>query len=304
MKIIGITGGTGFIGSHITQLLAQKGYNVVIFTRRIPKTPTQENVSYALWDPYNKKIDVTQLAGVDGVIHLAGESVAAKRLTAARKKEIVDSRVKTTQFLVDHLRQHAPKCKTFVAASAIGVYGPDRPGSAPFTETDPPSGDFLGDTCRQWEEAIANAGTFVNTAIIRIGIVLGKEAGAFPELAKPLSFGIMPILGNGRQVVSWIHVIDLARLFVFALENNIAGTLNGIAPAPITHSELMHTIANLKGGLAIPVPVPSILLKIIVGELATEVLKSARVSAAKTVGTGFTFLYPDAVSAVKSLIAH
>jgi uncharacterized protein (TIGR01777 family) len=199
------------------------------------------------------------------------------------------------------LKEFAPRCKTFVAASAIGFYGPDRDG-IPFTETAGAYNDFMGYTCRVWEEASQKASDFLRTVIIRIGIVLGRDGGAYPQLAGPLSFGIMPILGNGRQMVSWIAIDDLVRLFTFALEHEgLSGIYNGVAPSPVSHRQLMQTIRKVRGGLAIPVPVPAFLLRLLLGEMGGEVLKSCTVSPQKTLSTGFTFDYPDINSALKGL---
>lgn len=299
MKTIGITGGTGFIGRHLTKLLISKGYNVVIFTRSATNHASG-SVSFAHWDVGKQEIDLPALAQIDAVVHLAGESIAEKRLTEKRKQEIVNSRVESTGFLLNQLRKHAPKCKTLVAASAMGFYGPDQPGMPPFTETAAAYDDFLGDTCRQWEAATLQAQDFLRTVIIRIGIVLGKDGGAFPELSRPLSFGMMPVLGTGKQVVSWIEVDDLARLFLFSVENgHLSGVYNGVSPHPIMHKELMHAIAKEKGGLAIPVPIPAFGLRLVLGEMSTEVLKSCTVSAAKTMEAGFRFDHPEIAGALK-----
>jgi uncharacterized protein (TIGR01777 family) len=300
MKTIGITGGTGFVGRHLTSLLASKGYRVVIFTRSAGRQASGL-ISYARWDPKMKICESSELNQLDGVIHLAGEAIAEKRLTENRKKEIIESRINSTEFLLGQLEKYAPNCKTFIAASATGFYGPDRPGSGPFDEEAPPFTDFLADTCKQWEDATSKAGARYRTAIIRIGIVLGKEGGAFPKLSQPLSLGVMPVLGSGTQMVSWIDVDDLAKMFLFALENeNIRGVYNGTAPAPVSHRELMQTIAKAKGGWKIPVPVPSFLLKIMVGEMSEEVLKSCTVSAQKIKNAGFVFDFPD----IKEAIHH
>jgi uncharacterized protein (TIGR01777 family) len=215
----------------------------------------------------------------------------------------VDSRAAGTDFVIAKLIAHAPACKTFISASATGFYGPDQPGKIPFTETAPFYNDFLGDTCRQWEAASQKAAAFARTVIFRIGIVLGKEGGAFPQFARPLSFGIMPILGGGSQVVSWIEVDDLARLILYAVENEqISGTYNAVAPTPVTQKQLMQAIAHVKGGLAIPAPAPAFVLKIMLGEMSVEVLKSCTVSSQKTLVTGFKFKYPEIDGAVRGLL--
>ncbi len=303
MKTIGITGGTGFVGKHLTGLLVSKGYNVVIFTTRVAKKAPKPNVAYGHWDPEKGVFDINALKEVDAVVHLGGVNLADKRWTPAQKKKIIDSRVKGTEFLIAQLKQYAPQCRTFVAASATGFYGADRDGLIPFKEDTPPATDFLGDLCRMWEEASHKANDRYRTAIFRLGIVLGKESGAFAEFVKPMSFGIMPILGGGKQVVSWIEIDDLARMLLFALEHdNISGMYNAVAPAPVTHKELMKTIASVKGGLAIPAPVPSFVLQVMLGELSCEILSSRTVSAQKILGTGFTFKYPELREAVKAIL--
>ena len=303
MSTIGITGGTGFVGTHLTSLLVSKGYKVVIFTRHLPKTTSKPPITYAHWDEDKGACDINGLKQLDAVVHLAGAGIADKRLTVQRKKEIVDSRVKGTEFLISKLKDYAPSCRTMVAASAIGFYGADVPGVASFTEKAPPASDFLADTCKQWEAASHKASAFLRTAILRFGIVLGKESGAFPQLAGPTSFGVVPILGSGTQIVSWIDVDDLARLILFTLEQQqLSGTFNAVAPNPVTHSELMKTIARVKGGIKIPVPVPAALLKMALGELSEEVLKSCTVSAEKTLSTGFIFNYPDITKAVTAIL--
>ena len=294
MSTIGIIGGTGFVGTHLVAQLAEKGHKVLIFTRKGgTKRDASTNVSYHVFDYKTKQCDAEAFARLDAVVNLAGAAVAEKRLTTARKQEIVSSRVDNTQWLLQQIEAHAKNCKTFVAASATGFYGPDRPGTTPFTETAPPYNDFLGETCRKWEAASLAGSGIVRTVILRIGIVMGKEGGAFPELAGPLKFGVMPVLGSGRQLVSWIEVEDLARLIGFALETqSVSGIYNAVTPNPVTHRDLMKAIAAQKGGLAIPVPVPAFALKIALGELSTEVLKSCTVSAKKTADTGFRFLHP------------
>jgi len=303
MKTIGITGGTGFVGRHLTGLLVNKGYKVVIFTTRVAKKEAKPQVSYGHWDPDKGVFDINALKEVDAVVHLGGVNLADKRWTAAQKKKITDSRVKGTEFLIAQLKQYAPQCRTFVAASATGLYGADREGVIPFKEDAPPAIDFLGDLCRMWEEASHKAEDNYRTVIFRLGIVLGRDSGAFAEFIKPMSFGIMPILGGGRQVVSWIEIDDLARMLLFALEHDtISGVYNAVAPAPVTHKELMKTIAAVKGGLVIPAPVPSFALKLALGELSGEILGSRTVSAQKIQSTGFTFKYPEIKAAVSGIL--
>lgn len=300
MRTIGIFGGSGFVGAHIAKQLRERGDAVIIFSRS-PRE-SEAGIRYAQWDPKAKSIDANALAGLDGVVSLAGAGVVDKRWTKAYKQEIRDSRVESTHFLHQQLAQHAPACKTFVAASATGYYGPDRAARGAFKEPDDPFHDYLADVCRQWEEASRACSDRYRTSVIRIGIVLGLEGGAYPQFAGPQRFGIMPILGSGRQVVSWIHVEDLAALFLRALDDESwRGVYNGVAPSPVTQATIMKTIASVKGGIRIPVPVPGFALRIGLGESAIEVLKSCTVSAQHVLASGFGFRFRDIRNAVADL---
>lgn len=301
--IVGITGGTGFIGSYVVRLLVQKGYDVIVFTRNPSKQKPKQQVSYALFDADNNKCDTNALATIDCIIHLAGAGVSDKRWTETRKKEIVDSRVKGTEFLVRQLRAHAPNCETLVAASAIGYYGPDRSGLIPFQESAPVYNDFLGQTCAKWEAASTEATSFLRTVILRFGVVMGKESGAFPKFTAAMPFGILPVMGNGKQIISWIQVVDLADMVVWVLEqNNLQGIFNAVAPYPVSNRELMKTIAKVNDGFKVRIPVPAILLKTMLGQMSEEILKSCTVSADKIQQAGFTFKTPTIEAAIKSIL--
>lgn len=300
MKTIGIAGGSGFVGRHLSALLAARGYRVIVFTRKAQ--PGEGLLQYAVWQPDRQMIDRGALSEVDAMVNLAGAGVTDKRWTAAYKKEILSSRVDATYFLLDALKTHAPQCTTYISAAATGIYGPDRQGMPPFTETDPPYHDFLAEVCRQWEAAALSQAATYRTVILRLGIVLGKEGGAYPELAGPMKWGVMPILGNGRQVVSWVHVADVAAMLLYALEQtSLSGSYNCVAPQPVSHHLLMRTIAGIKGGWKLPVPVPAFALKLIMGASSVEVLKSCTVSAEQMGKAGFVFRYPLLREAIQSL---
>lgn len=298
-QTIGITGGTGFVGRHLTPRLLAAGHKIVIFSRG--KKPDDGDVRYAHWHPGNQEIDTAALHDIDAMVHLAGAGVADKHWTTARKGEIIASRVDATDFLVAQLQTYAPACKTFIAASATGYYGPDRSGHV-FTEQDPPFDDFLARVCVAWEEASMQAAAAYRTVIFRFGIVLGKDGGAYPQLAEPMRFGIMPILGSGRQMVSWIHIEDIAGMIQSALaEDAYQGIYNAVAPAPVPHHMLMKTIAKAKGGIKIPAPVPPFVLRMMMGEASVEVLKSCTVSSKRVGAAGFRFRYPEVSEAVKAI---
>lgn len=308
MTTILITGGTGMIGKALTEALLEKNYKIIILSRTPGKyKPVAGNLSYAGWDIPSQAIDKEAIARADYIIHLAGAGIADKRWTKERKQEILDSRVKSSELLAKTLREIPNKVKAVISASAIGWYGEDPviPNPKPFTEDDPADSSFLGDTCRQWEksaEPIMSLGKRV--VKIRTGIVLSKEDGAFKEFEKPLRFGIAAILGSGRQIYSWIHIDDLVRLYISTIEDDtLRGVYNAVAPEPVSNKELILQLAQeKKGKFFIPVYVPSFVLKMILGEMGLEVLKSATVSCNKIHYTGFTFLYPGIEAALKNLV--
>jgi uncharacterized protein (TIGR01777 family) len=296
MASILITGGTGMIGSVLVPALLDKGHRPIVLVRgKIPVGKNNdERVTYSIWDPANGIIDDSVVRSSDAIIHLAGTNVAEKRWTNKRKEEIVQSRVKSGA-LLSKVLSHPNKVKAVVSSSAIGWYGPDPvvPNPAPFKETDPADESFLGQTCLQWEqsiEAIAQMG--IRLVKLRTGIVLGKKGGALEEFRKPLKFGIATTLGTGKQVLSWIHIDDLVRLFITAVEDErFNGVYNAVSPHPITNKELIKALASQRGKFNIPIRVPSFALKLALGELSVEILKSATVSSSKVEQTGFNFEY-------------
>ncbi len=307
-KII-ITGGTGLIGKALSKLLVEKGHQVIIFTRTPllkdkRKTP---NVEYAHWDVAKQIIDAGAIRNSDYIIHLAGAGVADKRWTKKRKKEIRDSRVQSSQLIVKALRENPNKIKAVISSSAIGWYGadPSIPNPKPFIEADAPDEEFLGETCKLWEESIEPIYLLGKRLVkIRTGIVLSNEGGAFKEFKKPVNFGIAAILGNGKQIISWLHIHDLCRIYLHAIENeSISGTYNAVAPKPVTNKELTVQIAKSeKGSFYIPLHIPVLLLKMALGEMSVEVLKSTTVNCDKIRKTGFDFIYPSIESAMEDLL--
>lgn len=301
-----ITGGTGLVGKTLTRTLVDKGYQVIILTRDISGKATSGPVQYAQWDVKKQQIDPDVLLKADHIIHLAGAGVVEKKWTEAYKKEIVESRTESSQLLIHALQNNPNKVKTIVSASAIGWYGADRDPVHPFTETDTADSSFLGDTCRRWEESIEPVEQFGKRLVkLRIGIVLSNEGGALAEFKKPLQFGVAAILGSGRQIVSWIHIDDLCRLFVAGIEQeHLSGSYNAVAPNPVSNKTLVTTLARaMKCRFCITVYVPSFVLKIMMGQRSIEVLKSATVSCNKITGAGFTFQYNTIEDALKNLVS-
>lgn len=302
MAKICITGGTGLIGRRLTTLLSEKGHEILILTRN-KKTATH-NLHYAQWDIDSNTIDADAVRSCDAVIHLAGAGVADKRWTAKRKAELLNSRTQSSQLLVKMLQENKGNVKTVVSSSAIGWYGPDD-GKKAFTESDAASSDFLGETCRLWEESISPVTALgIRLVKLRTGIVLSNDGGALKEFKKPLRFGIASILGSGRQIISWIHIDDVCRMYMHALENiSVEGVFNAVAPAPVSNKELTLQLAKkMRGRAFITAPVPSFVLQLMLGEMSIEVLKSTTVSAQKIQQSGFQFLYPTIEAALHELI--
>jgi uncharacterized protein (TIGR01777 family) len=309
MPTILITGGTGVLGTALTQELTRNGHQVIILSRAARQSK-DSNISYATWNVEAQTIDEKAIDAADYIIHLAGAGVADKRWTSARKKEIVDSRTESSKLLVKTLQSRPHKVKAVISASAIGYYGDDKIRSAKkktFTEDQRPDKEFLGETCRLWEESIEPVKQLnIRLVKLRIGIVLSNEGGALPEFKKPIKFGVAGMLGSGKQVISWIHVEDLCRMFLYAVEHDeVEGVYNAVAPAPVTNKELTLLLAeNMKGKFFVPLHVPALVLQIMLGQMSVEVLKSATVSAEKIRNAGFTFLYPAIEPALKNLVSN
>jgi len=304
MSTVIVTGGTGLVGRRLTRLLVEKGWEVIVLTRRIPKEIAPSGVRYAVWDVTAQTIDTSVFSAATAIIHLAGAGVVDRRWTASYKKEIAESRTRSSALLINTLQHHQHRVKTFVSASAIGWYGPDRTGQIPFTEEASAYTDFLGTTCQQWEASVNPVAELgIRVVKLRTGIVLSKEGGALKEFIKPLRLGVAAILGTGDQIISWIHIDDLCRMFIAALEKSeFTGAYNAVAPQPVTNRTLNLVLAKYKRGrFFIPLNVPAWVLKIIMGESSVEVLKSCTVSSEKVHQAGFAFLYPAIEPALKQL---
>ncbi len=303
MPTILITGGTGLVGTALTEILVSKGYKIIILSRS--KKPESGSVSYAIWDINKGIIDKEALAKADHIIHLAGAGVADKRWTAKRKQEIVNSRVNSGKLILKALQETDNHVQTIISASAIGWYGPDIKGSNKiFSEIDPPDTSFLGETCRLWEQSIEPVTQLgKRLVILRTGIVLSNKGGAFKEFKKPLKAGIAGIMGSGKQIISWVHIDDLCRIYTEALENSQwHGIYNAVAPEYISNKTLTLKLARVRKKPFIPIHIPSFVLKLILGEMSIEVLKSTTVSAEKIRNNGFKFLYQNIDAALNELI--
>ena len=310
------------IGTALGRMLIGKGYDVLILSRGgstdYPETKAglsgPEGVGsipatyICHWDPARQVIDPDAIRRADYIVHLAGAGVADKRWSAKRKEEIVKSRTESSALIVKALREIPNNVKAVISVSGISWYGPDPsiPNPKAFEEKDPADTAFLGETCRLWEEAIGPVGALnKRLVILRAGVVLSREGGALAEFKKPVKLGVAAILGSGKQMVSWIHIDDLCRLFLHAIEQpDWQGIYNAVSPYPVDNRSLTRELARrFKGRYFVQVYVPSFVLKIAVGGLSIEVLKSATVSAERTRRAGFQFNFPSIESALDDLLA-
>ena len=300
MKKVLITGASGTIGLKLTKQLLNSGYRVAWLSRS--KKKKIPNVSVHQWDINQRRVDDHVFEDVDAVIHLAGASIGDGRWTEARKREILMSRIRSTEVLTEQLHSKKHQVKSFISASAIGFYAYGEMGDIR-TETDGPGTSFQSEVCVEWESrAHAISALGIRTAMIRTGVVFDKDDGAFPKLAGPAKWGLNG-MGDGRQPISWIHVQDICRMYQFALEHdNITGPVNAVAPQPVSNEELVKAIALLSGVKVWSPKAPSFMLHLALGEMAELVLKGVHVSSKKIENLGFQFSFPTLDAALRNLL--
>lgn len=305
-KKIFITGGTGFMGKHIIKKFIARGDSVIIFSRNPDKVKAAfgngskveaiNSSEFRSPEHLSKVIEET-----DVIINLAGANVGEKRWTKEYKEEIYNSRSNTTKLIVESIKLCKNKPETLISASGVGIYG--FCGEEKINEGSDLGKDFLAKVCIDWENEAVKAGeSGVRVALIRTGIVLGKNEGALKELMLPFKFFIGAYQGNGKQWLSWIHIEDIVNLYLFVIDTmNMMGSVNGTSPDPVTNKEFIETISLYKKTVLIA-PVPGIILKLIAGEFAENLLTGQRVYPEKAIDSGFDFKYKDLNSALKNLL--
>ncbi len=296
MKKVLITGGTGLIGKRLSFLLASKGYEVRVLSRS--KSPESKYTTF-IWNVKDQFIEEEAFQDLDYIIHLAGAGIADKKWSEKRKKEIIDSRVQSTNLLYNTSKRLKTPLKAFISASATGYYGSVTTATI-FTETDQPANDFLGKVCRLWEESIFQfKNDKTRTVALRTGIVLSNDGGALKKMKTPL---VTP-LGDGKQYMPWIHIDDLCEIYIKAIEDeDFEGAYNAIAPEHITNYSFSKAIAKTFKIPFLPIGAPSFILKIVFGKMATIILNGSRVSTGKIEKTGFKFKFKSLDKALKNLI--
>lgn len=299
-KKVLITGATGLVGTRLTDLLLQKGYQV----SHLGRSSRLGNVPSYTWDIEKGKVDPQSFVGVDAIIHLAGAGVADRRWTNARKQEILESRTKSTALLYKSLAESTHSVNTVISASAIGFYGFGLEDEVVDEEAQPGT-DFLAQVTQEWEREVDKIIALnIRVVKLRIGIVLSEKGGALVEMARPVRWGVGAPLGTGKQYLSWIHLDDLCGMFINAVENSaMKGAYNAVSGNWVTNQELTSMIAKiLRRPLWLP-NIPAFVLKLLIGEMAGMVLNGSKISADKIKQAGVEFNFSNLEEALKELLS-
>ncbi len=300
MKVL-ITGATGLIGSTITDLCHEKGISVNYLTTDKSKIKNETNYKGFYWEPKTNYVDKNCFEGVTAIINLAGSSIA-KRWTKSYKKEILSSRVDSLKTLYIALKNlKLEESISIISASAIGIYPNSLPNFYTEEETSVDS-SFLGDVTVIWEKEIEKFQLLkCSVTKIRIGLVLASEGGALPKMANAVRRYLGASFGSGGQWQSWIHVNDLARMFLYVVENRLSGVYNGVAPNPVTNTKMVKELAKvLKKSLFLP-NIPQFVMRLILGEMSYLLFVSQRVSSKKIEKKGFSFKFNNICRALENI---
>lgn len=298
MKIL-ITGATGLIGSELVPALQSFGHQIHYLTTSPTKKKYFTDAQSFLWNPQKNEIDSRCWEGVSVLIHLAGASISIPWTTANRIK-IRQSRIQSTQLLVQSLKATKKTLDTVVAASGIGLYPSSLDGL--YKESDAAGSDFLSSVVKDWEDVVNDFASYTSKIIkLRTGLVLSRKGGVLPVLSLPVQMGLGAAFGSGKQGQSWVHISDLIQLYIFALELDESNVFNAVAPQPVTQNELIKIL-----GLVIKRPVflpniPAFLIRLFLGDRSALVLGSQFVSAALIQEKGFLFRYTTLEMALRQL---
>jgi len=298
MKVL-ITGGSGLIGNRITKLLLEQNTEVVHLTRH---RNSKSGVKTYEWNWENGTIDFKCFSDVTHIIHLAGAGIADRAWTTKQKRFLVKSRVHTTRLLFEYV-QSLDKLEAFISASGIGYYGA-RNSEEIFTEESLPYGDFIAKCCIQWEKAADLFKPVSRVVKLRTGIVLDKEHGAIPKMSSSIKKGLGAPLGNGNQYMPWIHIDDIAQLYIHALKSDMKGVYNAVSNQHTTNRDFtLEHAAQLNKKIRLK-KIPPFFIKTIYGEMADLFLTGSRVSNDKLLASGFEFKYPDLKGALENIFTN
>lgn len=301
MQRVLITGATGLVGQEIVKQCHAQNIAVNYLTTNKEKIVSNYNYQGFYWNPDTKEINIDCFKNVDAIINLAGATVS-KKWTAAYKEKILNSRLKSLQLLYEAVKSNNHQIKQVVSASGTSIYPDSRTNY--YDETTQEIGNsFLAKVVQQWENEVMQFEKLnTKVTLVRTGIVLAKNDGALPKLTRPIKAFVGSPLGGGGQWQSWIHIEDLASIFIYALQKQLTGVFNGVAPNPVKQRELIKTIGKVVNRPIILPKVPSFMLRLMLGEMSALVLESQRVSSKKLENLGFNFKYNYLRPALEDLL--
>ena len=290
-----ITGGSGLIGRRLSFLLKSRGYEVRILSR---SNNPKNNYKTLVWNVSEQYINESAFEGLNHIIHLAGAGIADKRWSEKRKKEIIASRVASTNLLYNTVKRLKTPLNSFISASATGYYGAVTSETI-FEEKDKPAKDFLGKVCSLWEDSIFQFNEIkIRTVALRTGIVLSKDGGALKKMKTP----VITSLGNGKQYMPWIHIDDLCELYIKAIEDEqFKGAFNAVSSEHISNLSFSKKISKIFNYPFLAIGAPSFILQIVFGEMSTIILNGSRISANKIKQAGFKFKFENLEKALNNL---
>lgn len=295
MKNILIAGGSGLIGRRLTALLLERGYAVSWLSS---SGIEEDGLTVYKWNPAEGKMDTHALENCDAIINLSGASIANHAWTESYRKKVIESRTASARCILKALKENTNQVSVLISSSAIGFYG-DRKDEILKEESAKGNG-FLAQSTMEWEKAYQV--TPIRTILFRIGVVLSKNGGALKEMSATIPFGICPVLGNGKQYLSWIHIDDICLQIIFGIENEkMHGAYNAVSPEPARMIDFMRALRVPILKWSFLITVPALLLRFIMGERSSIILNSSRVSAEKIQKTGYGFKFPTLESAFSNI---
>ena len=301
MKTVLITGGSGMIGRRLSELLIEKGYDVIWLSR---EKHIKAEIPRYKWNLLTGEIDQEALEEADIIVHLAGVGIAEGKWTEARKRMIVGSRVRSAHLILEKLKKMDTRMDAFISASAVGYYGAVTTDQI-FTEDDDHAKDFLGETCYEWEEQTKQftIDMGIRSVSIRTGVVLSKDSELIKKAVLPTKFWLAAPLGKGTQYMNWIHIDDLCKIYIKAIEDEtMTGAYNAVAPEDTTNGQFMKTIAEVLHKPMFLPPVPEFIFKLMLGEASQIILEGSRVSAQKIQDAGYEFKFNSLRKALKKIL--
>ena len=300
MKTILVTGGSGMIGRRLTEILIEKGYDVIWLSR---ERHVNGEIPRYRWNYLKNEIDREALERADVIIHLAGSNLGEEAWTRRKKQEIVESRVQSSKLLLETIKTMSKKPEAFISASAVGFYGMHTSDKIYTEEDQPAKNDFLSRTCKKWESVAFGFQEELNlrTVVLRTAFVVSNKSAGFKKMMLSTRFGLGAPLGSGRQYMPWIHLDDLCMIYLKAVEEKgMQGIFNAVSPESTTNADFMKTVAKeMKRPFFFP-RIPAFVLRLVMGEAAGVILEGSRVSPQKIVDNCYQFLYPTAAKAIRN----